>query len=205
MSDARRAHWDRMYASRPEGNFGWTEHAPEASLALIGTLELPFDTAVIDIGSGLSALPLALLAAGLGDVTCLDISGEAVARAKAQLGHAGDAVTWIAADVTEWHPARSYDLWHDRAVFHFLTTPEGRKAYIDRLAMALEPGAHAVIASFAADGPQTCARLPVQRYSPALLAQTLGPRFALVQSLRHVHMTPGGEAQPYQYSLFRRN
>lgn len=159
---------------------------------------------MIDIGGGTSRLAAALLARGLRDVTVLDLSQAALDAARARLGTGGDGVTWIAADVTRWTPTRRYDLWHDRAAFHFLVDPADRAAYLVRLDRALVPGGHALIATFALDGPERCSGLPVVRYSPETLAQVLGPRFTPVARRLHDHLTPRGALQKFQFSLFRK-
>ncbi|MGP9789240.1 class I SAM-dependent methyltransferase [Roseinatronobacter sp. NSM] len=131
-------------------------------------------TSAIDVGAGTSRVVDALLARGPHDPTVLDMSEAALDATRARLGTSGQTVSWIVGDITLWRPTRTYDLWHDRAVFHFLTDPKDRTAYIDALSSALAPGAHAITATFAPDGPETCSGLRVTRYSPATLAETLG-------------------------------
>jgi trans-aconitate methyltransferase len=198
-------HWEGIYGRKAEAELSWHEDDPALSLALLRQAGLAPDSAVIDIGAGTSRLADGLLAAGLRDITLLDLSQAALAATRARLGDAGAGLNWIAADVTAWQPDRSYDLWHDRAVFHFLVDPAARAAYIDHLSLALRPGGQAVIATFAPDGPESCSGLPVQRYSPEALAQALGPGFELRDHRFHRHQTPAGRQQSFQYSLLRKS
>jgi len=162
------------------------------------------DTCLIDIGGGDSRLVDTLVARGVTCLSVLDVSEAALDRARTRLGDLGSSVTWIATDVTaEWDIA-PVDIWHDRAVFHFLVDADDRAVYGRRLRQTLKPGGAAIIATFAPDGPESCSGLPVARYSPATLASELGDDFRLVESVRHVHQTPWGAAQPFQYSRFER-
>jgi SAM-dependent methyltransferase len=137
-------------------------------------------------------------------VTVLDLSEAALTATKVRIGNRANHVDWVVADVTTWEPTRVYDLWHDRAAFHFLTEDNERKAYIDRLNRALRPGGHAIIATFALDGPEQCSGLPVMRYDSESLGRTLGKAFEPVAATRHKHMTPWGSEQRFQFSMFRR-
>ena len=134
----------------------------------------------------------------------LDISPAALAAARTRLTPCAGA-SWIAADLLQWQPARQYDVWHDRAVFHFLTTPDDRERYRTHLLQTLKPGGSAIVATFALDGPEMCSGLPVQRYSAAMVAAELGDDFELVEGVRHVHTTPWGSTQPFQYCRFTRS
>jgi 2-polyprenyl-3-methyl-5-hydroxy-6-metoxy-1,4-benzoquinol methylase len=202
-SESRQAHWDNAYATKGEAGVSWFEEAPTLSLELIRQAGAGPESRIVDIGGGASRLVDALIDEGLGRVTVLDISSAALDAARTRLGAAAGAVEWIAADVTEWTPAQRYDIWHDRAAFHFLTEAEQRKAYVARLRQALQPEGHAIIATFALDGPERCSGLPVMRYDPAGLAEALGPSFRLVDQRRHVHTTPWGSTQAFQFSLLR--
>lgn len=174
------------------------------SLDLIKESRLPDGASVIDIGGGTSSLAEALLAAGY-RVTVLDISEAALSVARSRLADRASEIAWIANDVTTWELAgTAYDLWHDRATFHFLTMPEDRAAYIARMKQALRPGGIAIIATFALDGPEKCSGLPVARYSGETLAQTLGPDFEKIETRIHDHQTPSGAAQRFQFSRFRK-
>lgn len=205
MTGDRAGHWDKVFATRPDDAASWHEAVPQTSIDLLLRAGFTPGTSVIDIGGGASRLVDHLLALGAGDMTVLDIAAPALATARARLGTAAERVVWIAADVTRWQPARRYDIWHDRAAFHFLTDPEDRAAYVAALHGALGHGGHAVIATFAPDGPERCSGLPVLRYSPETLAAALGSAFRLVESRSHRHLTPSGAAQMFQFSLLRRN
>jgi SAM-dependent methyltransferase len=158
----------------------------------------------LDIGGGDSRLVDALLAKGVGCVCVLDIAGEAITRAQARLGPESQRVFWIVADVTGEWAARPVDIWHDRAVFHFLTDSADREAYLGQLRRHLRPGGSAIIATFGPDGPEKCSGLPVARYSPLTLQSTLGPDFTLADFVIHDHVTPWGKTQQFQYSRFQR-
>ena len=145
-----------------------------------------------------------LVSQSFGEVTVLDLSEAALSTARARLGDQSAQVRWIVADVTTWEPTETYDIWHDRAAFHFLIERKDRGAYLERLRRALKPSGHAIIATFALDGPERCSGLPVVRYDPASLGQTLGDGFQLVGGRRQVHATPLGSTQSFQFSVFLR-
>ena len=203
QSDDRKAHWEAVYEQKGETEVSWFQESPDLSLELIAQYAPTPDAAIIDVGGGASRLVDELVKRGYGDVTVLDLSQAALQAAQDRLGASAARVTWIAADATTWRPARSYDLWHDRAAFHFLTDPADRARYVERLAEALKPGGHAIIATFALDGPQTCSGLPIERYGAAALAKALGEGFALVETRQHAHATPWGAVQNFQFSVFR--
>jgi hypothetical protein len=162
----------------------------------------------VDVGAGASRLVDHLLDAGFAPITALDISAEGLAVSRARLGDWAAAVDFVVGDVTAWQPPRRHVLWHDRAVFHFLTDPAARAAYARVLDAATAAGSTAIIATFADDGPQTCSGLPVQRYAPNALAAELDIHlpglFAPVEHRRHTHVTPAGRAQRFQFSVFRK-
>lgn len=201
---SKQAHWETVYREKSEDELSWHQEAPAVSIELLELAGLQDGMSVIDIGAGTSRITDALLARSIRDITVLDMSEAAIEATSARLGEAGSGVTWIVGDVTRWEPARQYDIWHDRAVFHFLVTPEDRAAYIARLTRSLQSGGHAVIATFALDGPEKCSGLPVMRYAPQTLADTLGAGFSLVAEIQHSHQTPWGSTQAFQYSLFRK-
>jgi len=203
-TDSGQAHWENVYATRAENEVSWFQDDPAPSRALIARLGATVASAIIDIGGGASRLVDNLIDGGFVDVTVLDLSGAALDTARARLGDRAAAVRWIVADATTWQPAKPYDIWHDRAAFHFLTHDDERSAYIARLRQALKIGGHAIIATFAPDGPERCSGLPVVRYDSAALGRTLGPMFALIDSMRHEHVTPWGSPQAFQFSVFRR-
>ncbi len=204
QDETRRAHWDKAYQSKGEAGVSWFEDAPAVSLDLIRRHVTIATASLIDVGGGASRLVDALLDEGMKSVTVLDLSPAALDAARARLGLRADAVHWVAADVTSWRPDRTYDIWHDRAAFHFLTDPDDRAAYIERLKAAVAPGGHAVIATFAPDGPERCSGLPVVRYDPAALAEVIGPSFRLVEHVMHQHTTPWNSTQAFQFSVLQR-
>lgn len=201
----RQDHWQRAYQAKAEHEVSWTQDSPEPSLALVTAAAPSLSTPIIDIGGGASQLVDRLLQRGYSRVAVLDLSSDALAKAQSRLGDQSHAVDWIVADITTWVPVRRYEVWHDRATFHFMVTEADRSAYLTHLRQALAPGGHAVIATFAMDGPETCSGLPVMRYNPAGLAGTLGPEFVLVDSIRHLHRTPWGALQSFQFSVFKCN
>jgi trans-aconitate methyltransferase len=199
----RQAHWQSIYATKAEGQVSWFQDDAQPSLALIEEIASP-SSSVIDVGGGASRLVDALLARGFADLTILDLSSSALAAAKERIGLEAKRVQWIVADITAWEPSRVYDVWHDRATFHFMVAEPDRAAYLSRLARALKPRGYAIIATFAPDGPDQCSGLPVRRYDANALAQTFGAGFRLISSRRQDHVTPWGAAQPFQFSVFCR-
>ena len=203
-SSERRTHWENVYSTKAENEVSWFEETPAASLELIQATGVRKDAAIVDIGGGASRLVDALLHEGYSAVTVLDISEQALATAKARLGKSSAAVQWIAADVTAWTPPTTFEVWHDRAAFHFLTEPEDRSAYVARIMKALSVNGCLIIGAFALDGPERCSGLPVQRHDAASLAEILGQSFEFVETRPHEHLTPAGRVQRFQFSRFRR-
>lgn len=197
-------HWNDVYSNKSESELSWYQDDPSVALGLMEKAGLTTKSAVIDIGAGTSRLMERLLDRGLDDLSAIDLSESALAAARLRLGERERAVKWIGADITRWEPTQTYDIWHDRAVFHFLVKSEDRIAYMQRLSQCVAPGGHAIIATFASDGPEKCSGLPVARYNPTSLAETLGADFSLVTHQFHLHHTPWGTQQSFQYSLFRR-
>jgi ubiquinone/menaquinone biosynthesis C-methylase UbiE len=197
------SHWNTAYRDKGEDGVSWFQDAPDVSLELIASIGGPKNS-LIDIGGGASRLVDALLAAGVPTVTVLDISQASIDLARARVGDVASQVEWIVSDVTHWQPSRTYDVWHDRAAFHFLTDAADRQAYVANLERAVTPGGHAIVATFAPDGPERCSGLPIKRYDPQSLAETVGPGFVLVDSRRHVHTTPWGSTQAFQFSVLRK-
>lgn len=200
----RQQHWENVYRDKGEFQVSWFQETPAISLDLIRAAGTTQQSSIIDIGGGASRLVDTLMMQGYDDITVLDLSEAAMSIAKTRLGRRAFAVAWIAADATQWQPPRHYDVWHDRAAFHFLTDADDRAAYVARLTKALRPGGHAIIGTFAADGPERCSGLPVVRYDGASLSATLGGAFALVEARRQDHLTPWGSTQRFQFSLFKR-
>jgi trans-aconitate methyltransferase len=174
----RQAHWQQVYNEKGENQVSWFQERPAISLELIEAAGAEPGSAIIDIGGGASRLVDALVENGYRDLTVLDLSESAVSIAKKRLGRRAATVKWIVADVTQWEPPTTYDLWHDRAAFHFLTEESDRIAYVERLTKVLRPAGHAIIGTFALDGPERCSGLPVVRYDGAQLSINLGSAFA---------------------------
>ena len=200
-----RAYWDRIYSRKTDRQVSWFEQLPAVSVRMIEAAGLTSETCVVDVGGGTSRLVDYLVAHGLDCVAVLDVSGAALTRAKARLSSAAIPLTWIEADVTADWSVEPMDIWHDRAVFHFLTDAEARVRYRTHLLQTLKPRGTAIIATFAPDGPATCSGLPVARYSSEALAAELGDPLQLVESVRHLHKTPSGTTQAFQYSRFVRH
>jgi SAM-dependent methyltransferase len=201
----RKAHWDRVYATKASDAVSWFQPEPALSLRLLVAAGMTPESRVIDIGGGESRLVDRLIERGLRHMFVLDVSAAALARARTRLGIQGERVTWIEADVTgEWEEP-SVDIWHDRAVFHFLTEAEDRRRYLAHMRRAVRPGGAAVIATFALDGPDRCSGLPVVRYSPETLSTEIGREFRLSESLHEQHHTPSGTVQSFCYALFTRS
>jgi trans-aconitate methyltransferase len=193
--------WKIAYGDKSEQERSWTQLVPSDSLDIIDSLNLPKDSAIIDVGGGASYLVDNLVQRGFSDITLLDISPEAL---KESHGRNGELLTYIAIGITTWTPTRTFTLWHDRAVFHFLTQSDQQDKYISALAAATHSGSYAVIATFAPDGPEMCSGLPVQRWSSEDLAQRFESHFEFVRSERHEHTTPWGSNQPFTFVLLRR-
>ena len=201
----RQAHWQNVYQTKGEREVSWFQENPAISLELIRATGIGADASIIDIGGGASRLADALAADGYRLVTVLDLSEKALATSRERLGTLAKGVSWIVADVTKWKPTQIFDLWHDRAAFHFLTEPDDRTAYAERVRTAVRPGGHVIIGTFALDGPERCSGLPVARHDAASIGTILGPSFKLAESRRHDHRTPGGVVQRFQFGRFQRD
>ncbi len=191
-------YWQHVYRTKAADRVSWYQALPEASLALIADSAVARDAPIIDVGGGASTLVDHLLAGGYTDLTVLDLSGEALAKSRARLGveHAA-RVSWIAADVTRFEPSHRYFLWHDRAVFHFLSTEAARSAYLAAVRRSLTPGGAVVLATFALDGPARCSGLDVVRYDAAAIMAVFGAGFELLDARVDAHVTPSGSSQPF--------
>ena len=204
-NSGRAAHWQAVYESKGEREVSWFQESPSPSLELIALTGAGPTSSIVDIGGGASRLVDALLSAGYADLTVLDLSDAALAASRARLGAAGDGVAWVVADVTAWQPTRTYDVWHDRAAFHFLNALEEQAAYIACVRRAVKIGGHIVIGTFAVDGPEKCSGLPVTRHSADSIGALLGAGFALTDHRRHQHATPWQSVQNFQFSSFVRS
>ena len=203
LTAERQAHWNAVYATKAEDEVSWFEPLPQLSLDLIGKTELPKTGAVIDIGGGLSHLADHLACDGYTDLTVIDVSSEAIRRLQERLGP-GSHIRGIAADITEWKPDRAYDVWHDRAVLHFLVDDTERSAYRAALLAGVRSGGQAIIATFAPTGPQRCSGLDVRRYGRDELASFVGSDFECLESFEFEHTTPVGRAQRFHVGRFIR-
>jgi len=197
-------HWENLHARTPSIEVSWYEREPTTSLRLIEQFVPSTSGAVLDIGAGASLLVDRLLARGFTDLTVLDIAHHALDEVEDRLGEGARHVRFVVSDVLAWQPDRLYDIWHDRAVFHFLTDSAARDRYVDTAGRAVRAGGVVVLATFADDGPTRCSGLPVSRYSPHDLAAAFSPRFSLVDFERNEHVTPSGAVQPFTWVVLRR-
>ena len=198
-------HWEQVYRTRQSDQVSWYRAHLERSLAWITAAAPARDARILDVGGGASTLVDDLLALGYDHVAVLDLSAAALATARARLGTAGERVDWRCGDVcTVALESAGFDVWHDRAVFHFLTRADERAAYRRQVEHALKPGGQFVIATFAPDGPERCSSLPVVRYDAAGLQQMFGNGFGLLEQTEERHETPGGHLQPFAWCRFRR-
>jgi SAM-dependent methyltransferase len=199
-----KAHWDNLYKGKPADQFSWYRRHLETSLALIERAAPDRSAAIIDIGGGESTLVDDLLARGYGNITVLDISPTALETTRKRLGAAAKTLRWLEADVTRaelpWH---GYDVWHDRAVFHFLTAEPERVAYVKQVTRAVKPGGHVIVSAFGPEGPTKCSGLDVVRYDPESLHDEFGGRFQLLESRNELHHTPFGATQQFVYCYCR--
>lgn len=202
MSGGDSTHWEELYHRESETSVSWFEEVPSHSLELIRATGLPPEAPILDVGGGASRLVDHLLNSGYVDVSVLDVSAEALVYARARLGRAADRVSWIVADVRRFEPHRRYALWHDRAAFHFLMTPDV-KEYLRTLSVALVPRGHVILATFGPEGPTRCSGLPVHRYSVAELSDVLGAAYELKRSELVVHQTPAGHVQQFLYGWWQ--
>lgn len=199
------SHWQDVYGSKDPDAVSWYRPHLEKSLQLIGDSGVTHDAHIVDVGTGAATLVDDLLALGYSNLTLVDISERALAATAARLGDAAGEINWVVGDITtQLLPEASVDFWHDRAVFHFLTDPLSRTAYVEQVTRATHIGSFVSIATFAPDGPSRCSGLEVQRYAPEDIGALFAERFGLVSSGREVHLTPKGSEQPFSYALLRR-
>ena len=204
MSTTSREHWETVYRTRPTERVSWYRDHLERSLQFIEAAALPRDAAIIDVGGGASTLVDDLLERGFGRVTVLDLSAAALEAAQARLGERAAGVEWLCADVLEARlPEQSFDFWHDRAVFHFLTDPADRARYVATARRALKPGGHIVVATFGPHGPDKCSGLEVMRFTPEGIHDAFGADFTKVGDAAEVHQTPWGSEQEFVYCYCR--
>ena len=197
------SHWDAVYRSRQADEVSWFQTEACTSLELIRGHATP-DDALVDVGAGASVLVDALLAAGWRSITLLDVSGEGLAKTRGRLGEAGEHVTFVVTDLLAWAPDRTYGVWHDRAVFHFLVDADDRAAYVATATRAVAPGGVIVLGTFALDGPEQCSGLPTARYDGPSLSAQFAPAFTCEETRREVHRTPWGADQAFTWVVLRR-
>lgn len=195
-----KAHWAQVYATKAAKAVSWYQDRPDLSLKFIQETQVGPHAAVIDVGAGASTLVDHLLADGYSDITLLDISEAALDVAKTRIGSQSDKLRCLIGDVTIFpFEAHRYDVWHDRAVFHFLTDPVQRQRYIEQVLRAIKPGGHVIVATFALDGPDQCSGLPTARYDAASLHAAFGSPFNLIRTANEIHHTPWGSEQRFVY------
>jgi 2-polyprenyl-3-methyl-5-hydroxy-6-metoxy-1,4-benzoquinol methylase len=204
QTDDRRSHWESVYAAKAPDQASWFQPTAAASLRLLDDAGVGPGARLVDVGGGASPLAGELLRRGWTDVTVLDIAAGALEAARTALGADADKIGWHVADVLDWRPQQSFDVWHDRAVFHFLTEPDQRARYRRVVAGALRPGGWVVLGVFGTEGPERCSGLGVQRWSAEGLAEEFGPAFALRQTFDERHQTPDGAAQMFTWVLLER-
>jgi len=198
-------HWERIYSTKATDAVSWYQEHAVSSLQLIHATGIQKDASIIDVGGGASTLIDDLLAAGYSNLTILDLSHAALEAARERLGSQAAAVRWLEADIIRIDlPRLNYDLWHDRAVFHFLTAEGDRAAYVRAVLRSVKPGGHVIVATFAEDGPEQCSGLPVMRYSATLLHSEFGDSFSLLSHQAEEHHTPFGTIQKFVYCYCRK-
>lgn len=201
---SQRDHWEGVYRGKQASEVSWYQPEAKVSLELIRKVAPDLNAEVIDVGGGASTLADGLLDAGYRHVTVLDIAGASLAIARNRLGERASNVAWVETDIlTTGLPGGGYDVWHDRAVFHFLTDPADRARYVEKTRESVKPGGHVIVASFAPDGPTKCSGLEVVRYSPDTMHAQFGEGFRLLDSVREEHHTPSGTTQAFVYCLCR--
>lgn len=203
MSD-KRQHWENVYSNKNDDEVSWFEETPTTSLNLITDLELKKDSVIIDVGGGNSNLIGNLQQQGYLNLSVLDISEKALERTKTKLGESNKKINWIVTDVLEFKPSGHYDLWHDRAVFHFLTTPQEIALYVDLVGKSLKTGAYFILATFSKSGPLKCSGLEISQYDKQTLLDLFNVEFNYVKSFEEVHQTPFNTEQNFIYSIFQK-
>lgn len=199
-------HWNDIYVKNTSSEISWFQQHAKLSLQLITSTNIDASASIIDVGGGMSPLACDLVEQGFTNISIMDLSNAALKRSQAHLGKNALKINWIEANILEYDlPSYAYDIWHDRAVFHFLTTKNQRDVYIKKVSSALKPGGHIVIATFAEDGPKQCSGLPVMRYNVEQLQQQFGESFRLMQNLQESHITPDGIEQKFIYCLYKLN
>ena len=198
------SHWDHIYQTKVDVDVGWFQPIPVTSLEIIDGPQLGLDSAIIDVGGGNANLTEQLIDRGFRDLNVLDISANALARTQKKIGPAADDITWIVSNVIDCDQLQAYDVWHDRAAFHFLLEEHDIQSYVNQVKTHLKPGGHMVLATFSLSGPRKCSGLPITQYSAAMLDVLFGNTFTLKQAMDVIHVTPSGYEQAFTYTLFQK-
>ena len=202
--DEKRQHWDKVYSEKQPTEVSWYEPMPQVSLELIRSCGVSKDAAIIDVGGGDSFLAEFLISLGYNDVTVVDISSKAIERAKLRMCEKADEVKWIVADAADFQPERIYDLWHDRAAFHFLTEDSQKNGYLDAARKAIKPGGFVILGTFSNKGPEKCSGLPVQRYSVSEMCRLFEADFEMLSGKNLDHLSPSGKTQNFTFCSFQK-
>lgn len=201
---SRKDHWEGVYKEKTSLKVSWYQKKPVISVSLIQNLPLEKDEHIIDVGGGASTLVDHLIEEGFKNITVLDLSSNALSHAKQRMGSTADTINWKVEDVTNFSPEYNYSLWHDRAVFHFLTETNDREKYKKVLASSVREGGYVIIAAFTVGGPTKCSGLDIVQYDAEKLKNELGPTFKLVDETSEIHITPAGKEQSFGYYVFNK-
>ncbi|MCW8936259.1 MAG: class I SAM-dependent methyltransferase [Gammaproteobacteria bacterium] len=196
---SNKEHWENVYKEKSSNDVSWYQKEPLLSLDLINKSKLTLDDAILDVGGGVSVLVDKLQEKGFINLAVLDISNNALLGAKNRLGDKADKINWYEADITQFNSPQPFSLWHDRAVFHFLTDKRDREKYVDVLKNTLKPGGHLIIAAFSVGGPEKCSGLDIVQYDEGKMSAALGKDFSLLESKSETHITPAGKEQRFTY------
>ncbi|MFV8838359.1 class I SAM-dependent methyltransferase [Salinimicrobium soli] len=202
--ETKKEHWDKVYETKPCTEVSWYEPMPETSLACIAECNLEKDAAIIDIGGGDSFLAEFLVAREFTDVTVVDISEKAIERAKERLGENAEKINWIVADAVTFNPEKKYDLWHDRAAFHFLTKEEDVTQYMETVKRALKHGGFVILGTFSEKGPTRCSGLEIKQYSIGQMQKLFSDGFITMNCKNVDHKTPSGATQNFTFCTFKK-
>lgn len=204
QTEERKYHWEKIYTTKQQNEVSWYEDVPSTSIALIKALNLPKSASIIDNGAGDSYFVDHLLKLGFENITVQDISETALGKAKKRLGKDGEKITWIVCDEADCNPPEQYDIWHDRAAFHFLTEEDEIQKYLDTIKKHIKPGGHFIVATFSEQGPSKCSGLPVKQYSEDSMTKLLQKSFIKVKCFTVDHHTPFNTKQNFLYCIFKR-